>query len=74
MIDTVLTSMAEAWLCGWDAALLQKPESVCPFRDHVFSSLWRRGWEAGCRRETSDHEAKGRFVALSMGASKGARL
>lgn len=66
----MLLPLADAWLAGWDAARLNKPESVCPFVDDGrsnFASLWQRGWAAGCRNQPSDRQTKDRFIALSLG-------
>ena len=68
MLDQTLMRMAQAWLYGWDAAVADKPESVCPFAaeiaDNQFRCWWQRGWAAGCR---NDRAAKNHFVALSLG-------
>ena len=70
-----MVRLADAWLAGWDAGELKKPESACPFRyvegntiaNHSFADLWTRGWKAGCRRGTRDRRAKQHFIALSLG-------
>jgi ribosome modulation factor len=68
MADQMIMAMADAWLAGWEAAKLGKPESICPFKDN-FAALWLRGWEAGLRGSQRDHAAKRRFLGISIGVT-----